>query len=280
MDFSFSVLAPISPTKTAAARSVSPQRSDSPSHNNNPDDPATAGADPAHVRKNAKGGILVTQEELSAAFLMLDPEHTGQLTLASLKKRLGSLLPEMTAKDYRFLMNNKKEMSVEDLRELLVENEVSNYDPIFDAFRVFDPSGSGFIDEDKLRTAFVAFGLGELSDEELDVLKHVINSFFAEHDTLFHSPNLFPTCVGCRPGWRWAHRPRGLPCVSGGFCGNSKKCSTFRQSCPVNHPVEHSFWDIVESPLARQYSLICSVLMHFNVHRIVNLYITSQIDRI
>eukprot|EP01033_Poteriospumella_lacustris_P011688 gene11688-8326_t len=102
---------------------------------------------------------------------MLDPEHSGQLTLQSLKKRLGPLMPDMSAKDYRFLMNNKKEMSIEDLRELLVDNEVANYDPVFDAFRMFDPKCTGFIDEDKLRLAFMSFGLGELSDEELDILK-------------------------------------------------------------------------------------------------------------
>lgn len=104
---------------------------------------------------------------------MLDPEHSGQLTLQSLKKRLGPLMPDMSAKDYRFLMNNKKEMSIEDLRELLVDNEVANYDPVFDAFRMFDPKCTGFIDEDKLRLAFMSFGLGELSDEELDILKRV-----------------------------------------------------------------------------------------------------------
>lgn len=121
---------------------------------------------------------MITQDEIAAAFAMLDPEHTGQLTLQSLKRRLGPLMPEMTAKDYRFLMNNKKEMNLDDLRDLLIDNEVANYDPFFDAFRIFDPKNTGFIDEDKLRVAFIAFGLGELSDEELEVLKRVSNAIF------------------------------------------------------------------------------------------------------
>lgn len=49
----------------------------------------------------------------------------------------------MTAKEYRFLLNNKKEMNVEDLKELLLENEVSNFDPVAEAFKIFDPKGEG-----------------------------------------------------------------------------------------------------------------------------------------
>lgn len=156
-----------SPKSKRAGRSPSPTRADSPTHDDR---------EGFQVRKNAKGGVLVTHEEITAAFAMLDPENTGQLTLQSLKKRLGPLLPEMSAKDYRFLMNNKKEMNVEDLRELLIENEVSNHDPMFDAFRIFDPKNTGYIDEDKLRLAFQSFGLGELSDEELEILKRVRES--------------------------------------------------------------------------------------------------------
>ena len=117
--------------------------------------------------------MLITPDEIAAAFQLLDTEKTGQLTIATLKKRLGVLFPEMTAKEFRFLMNNKKEITLEDLKELLVDNELNNFDPVADAFRVFDTDGKGVINEDKLRQAFVSLGFGELSDEELDILKRV-----------------------------------------------------------------------------------------------------------
>ena len=41
------------------------------------------------------------------------------------------------------MLNNKKEMNVEDLKELLLENEVSNFDPVAEAFKIFDPKGEG-----------------------------------------------------------------------------------------------------------------------------------------
>eukprot|EP01039_Chlorochromonas_danica_P006952 gene6952-7692_t len=123
------------------------------------------------VRKNAKGGVFVSPEEVQAAFSMLDLEKNNVITLATLKKRLGQLFPALSAKDYRFLMNNKKELTLDDLKDLLLENEVTMFDPISEAFRAFDPDGMGYINEDMLRQAFIAFGLGELSDEELDILK-------------------------------------------------------------------------------------------------------------
>eukprot|EP01040_Poterioochromonas_malhamensis_P005308 gene5309-5692_t len=131
----------------------------------------TSGENFDKVKKNSKGGVLVTSEEISTAFQLLDTERTGQLTIATLKKRLGPLFPEMSAKEFRFLMNNKKEITIDDLKDLLIDNELTNFDPVADAFRVFDPESKGVINEDKLRQAFISLGLGELSDEELDILK-------------------------------------------------------------------------------------------------------------
>jgi Ca2+-binding EF-hand superfamily protein len=141
------------------------------------------------VKKNSKGGVLITAEEISSGFQILDIEKNGQLTIQALKKRLTTLFPgeflserfsvlrflglEMTAKEFRFLMNNKKEITAEDLKELLIENELTQFDPVSDAFKVFDPDNKGVINEDKLRQAFISFGYGELSDEELQVLKRV-----------------------------------------------------------------------------------------------------------
>ena len=42
----------------------------------------------------------------------------------------------MTAKDYRFLMNGQRELAEEDLMELLKDNEIVNFDPVAEAFKV------------------------------------------------------------------------------------------------------------------------------------------------
>ena len=97
----------------------------------------SAQVDVTKVKLNAKGGILVSNTEISHAFNFLDMDKTGKVSLANLKKRLGVFFPEMTAKDYRFLMNNKRELSENDLMELLVDNEITSFDPVAEAFKVY-----------------------------------------------------------------------------------------------------------------------------------------------
>lgn len=90
----------------------------------------------SRIRKNHRGGILITPEEIKLAFDFLDCDKSGKVSLANLKKRLGVFFPEMSAKEYRFMMNNKREMTLQDFHEMLVENEVTNFDPIAEAFKV------------------------------------------------------------------------------------------------------------------------------------------------
>jgi Ca2+-binding EF-hand superfamily protein len=81
----------------------------------------------------------ISDEEIRSAFSFLDMDKTGQVTLANLKKRLGVFFPDMTPKEYKFLMNNRKELTIEDLNELLADNEISDpsFDPVAEAFKVF-----------------------------------------------------------------------------------------------------------------------------------------------
>ena len=87
---------------------------------------------------NKKECSKISEEEIKSAFSFLDMDKTGQVTLANLKKRLGVFFPDMTPKEYKFLMNNRKELTIEDLNELLADNEISDvsFDPIAEAFKV------------------------------------------------------------------------------------------------------------------------------------------------
>jgi Ca2+-binding EF-hand superfamily protein len=53
------------------------------------------------VKKNSKGGVLITPEEIQLAFQMFEPDKNGAVSLQNLKKRLSVLFPELTLKDYR-----------------------------------------------------------------------------------------------------------------------------------------------------------------------------------
>jgi calmodulin len=122
------------------------------------------------VAKNAKGGVLVTKEEIKAAFEFFDVDGRGVITSSALRRRLGAFKTGMTAKQCKFLMNNKSEMTIEDLEELLLENEVTDFDPVKEAFRAYDPDGTGFVDTNVLRAVFQKLGFGEISQGDLEIL--------------------------------------------------------------------------------------------------------------
>ena len=91
---------------------------------------------PDLVPRNSRGGVLVTDDELKSAFDFFDVEGSGKITQAQLKKRLGVFYKDMPNKEYKFLMNDQSELTLDDLRELLLDNEVKNFDPVAEAFKV------------------------------------------------------------------------------------------------------------------------------------------------
>ena len=124
---------------------------------------------PNLVPVNAKGGVLVTERELETAFEFFDTDKSGKITVANLKKRLSVFYKNMPLKEYRFLMNNKPEMSLEDFKELLLENEVTDFDPIAEAFKVYDPERTGFIDSNILKSIFENLGFGDITDDGMSL---------------------------------------------------------------------------------------------------------------
>jgi calmodulin len=62
------------------------------------------------------------------------------------------------------------EMTLDDLRELLMENEVTNFDPVAEAFKAYDPEGTGYVDLEVLRSIFANLGFGDITNEDLGIL--------------------------------------------------------------------------------------------------------------
>ena len=78
-------------------------------------------------------------------------------------------------------------MQLSHLRELLKDNEITNFDPLAEAFKAYDPQGTGYVDTDVLRNVFQNLGggcqfasewiddffptgFGEITDEDLQIL--------------------------------------------------------------------------------------------------------------
>ena len=120
-------------------------------------------------KSGAAGSLHVDDDELSAAFDFFDIEHKGKLTVADLKARLGAFYKNLPTKEYKALISEAN-FTKDTLRQLLANNELGNYDPVKEAFKVYDPHNTGFVDHETLRGIFENLGYGEITDEDLGVL--------------------------------------------------------------------------------------------------------------
>lgn len=117
-----------------------------------------------------KGGVKVTDAEVEAAFRFFDPEGKGKITLADLRKRLQPFYKDMPIAEYKFLMGEAKSMTVEDLKTLLADNDVAGFDPVAEAFKVYDPGNTGYVQPNVLKDIFRRLGFEDLSQEDMTVL--------------------------------------------------------------------------------------------------------------
>ena len=115
------------------------------------------------------GGVRVSREEVESAFAFFDVQGKGVLRPKDLKARLSSFYPQMTNKEYRFLISEPN-FTVDTLWNLLDNNSISNFDPVKEAFKVYDPEDSGFVDTAVLRTIMSRMGYGDMTKEDMDVL--------------------------------------------------------------------------------------------------------------
>ncbi|CAK4078808.1 unnamed protein product [Aphanomyces euteiches] len=87
-----------------------------------------------------------------------------------MESRLSLFYKDMTPRDYRVLLNNEGELTEQSLCELLLENDIADFDPVAEAFRAYDPEGTGFVSFDVLSRLFESLGYGKLNDDDLRVL--------------------------------------------------------------------------------------------------------------
>mmetsp|Transcript_82820 Transcript_82820/g.138211 ORF Transcript_82820/g.138211 Transcript_82820/m.138211 type:complete len:171 (+) Transcript_82820:22-534(+) len=114
-------------------------------------------------------GIRITREEVESAFNFFDVAGRGVLRPKDLKARLSAFYPNMTNKEYRFLISEPN-FTVDTLWNLLENNNITNFDPVKEAFKVYDPQDTGYVDSDVLRGIMSRMGYGELTKEDMEVL--------------------------------------------------------------------------------------------------------------
>jgi Ca2+-binding EF-hand superfamily protein len=72
--------------------------------------------------------------------------------------------------EYKFLMNNKAELTEAELLSLLQSNELAHYDPVAEAFKIYDPADTGAIDLDVFREILHNLGFGDITEQDVQTL--------------------------------------------------------------------------------------------------------------
>jgi Ca2+-binding EF-hand superfamily protein len=106
----------------------------------------------------------------TAAFDFFDSKSKGRITTQDLRSRLSVFYKSLQPREYKFLMSNQPELTFEQLYAMLADNELSNFDPVAEAFKIYDPLETGFIDMSVLTDIFSHLGFGKLTDDDLKVL--------------------------------------------------------------------------------------------------------------
>mmetsp|Transcript_16775 Transcript_16775/g.39548 ORF Transcript_16775/g.39548 Transcript_16775/m.39548 type:complete len:160 (+) Transcript_16775:59-538(+) len=98
-----------------------------------------------------------------------DVGKKGVLTPADLKARLSVFYKNLPAREYKFLIS-EPEFTYKTLHKLLMNNELTNFDPVREAFKVYDPHETGFVDIEVLKAIFSNLGFGDVTNEDVQVL--------------------------------------------------------------------------------------------------------------
>ena len=68
------------------------------------------------------------------------------------------------------MTNGKQEISAKALHEILKQNELGDFDPLTEAFRLISNSQTGEVDFNKLKSVFETLGYGNLEKKDIEIL--------------------------------------------------------------------------------------------------------------
>jgi Ca2+-binding EF-hand superfamily protein len=135
-----------------------------------------------HLKRNDRGGVLVTKEQIQNLFNFIgnngaeniqNNNSIETLTLQQVQDNLTTFFPNMTSKDFKVLMGGSKQITIGEMEQLLLNNDLVNFDPSIESFHALDPSEAGCVNPERIKEIFVKLGYGGLSEEEMKILTTV-----------------------------------------------------------------------------------------------------------
>ncbi|RNF25633.1 uncharacterized protein Tco025E_02193 [Trypanosoma conorhini] len=135
-----------------------------------------------HAEPPKNHGVRLRRADVEAAFAFFDVQNKKELKPRDLKARLTAFYPNMTNKELKFLLDESTDGSftVESLWSIIdnyngmqtstLAAESLTFDPVREAFKIYDPQGSGVVDVEVLAGIMKRIGFGELSQEEMELM--------------------------------------------------------------------------------------------------------------
>jgi calmodulin len=114
-------------------------------------------------------GAVIERSDIEQAFKFFDVHKRNRLTAKDLRQRLKVFYPNMSNNEYKFLISDNN-FTLDKLIEILESNVLTNYDPYKEAFKIFDPNDTGYIDTELLGSIMTQLGYGAITLEDLSVL--------------------------------------------------------------------------------------------------------------
>jgi Ca2+-binding EF-hand superfamily protein len=121
------------------------------------------------------GSTTITENEIREAFSMIDSHGENKVTVALLRSKLQPFMPNLTYKQLKLLMDDKKFLHVDDILDLLKNYTPKDLDATAEAFSLYDPSSSGTMDLKRFKEVYHSCGFGELSADDLNLLVSVMD---------------------------------------------------------------------------------------------------------
>lgn len=181
-------------------------------------------------RRNAAGGLHVSRSDIEAAINFLDVQGKGKVTMDDLKSRLPAFYGDLPLKEYQLLMGDEEALGAKELYELLRDNTIADFDPVAEAFKVYDPHGTGYVDLAVLRRVFQQLGFKNMSEDDVQVLldssdvRQCVARRSRRHDT-----------TNSTHGRRWTATDASAWRTSGGSSACAWPRSVPRISCCASH---------------------------------------------
>lgn len=105
----------------------------------------------------------ITPEEIERVFKLIDKKHGGaKVSLKELESKMAIINPNFPKDQIGTLTNGKSEIKAAELYELLKDNELADFDPITEVYKILDKDKENNLNIDHLQRIFQELGMGRL----------------------------------------------------------------------------------------------------------------------